>query len=73
MWHAVYLKTYLNDEDGSRDFWQLNLYDNSADAKANSAKQHGVSITSDAAWTVKNIAECEGTMEEATNSYIDAR
>ena len=71
--HAVDLMAYVNDGSGSRASWELNVYDNIADAMAKAAREHGVSITWGAAWTVKNIADWEGTMEEAMNSYIDAR
>ena len=37
------------------------------------AIKHDVAIKWGAAWSVGNIAEWDGTMEEAMNSYIDLR
>ena len=72
--HAVDLMAYVSDGNGgSRASWELNVYDDIADAMKKACIQHGVSVTWGAAWTIKNIAEWEGTMEEAMNSYIDAR
>lgn len=53
--------------------WELNLYDNIADAMAKAAKELGVSITWGAAWTVPDITKWKGTMESAMNSYVDTR
>ena len=66
---AVDLMAYI----GSRASWELNLYDDIADAMKQAAIKHDVAIKWGAAWSVGNIAEWEGTMEEAMNSYIDLR
>ena len=58
---------------GSRASWELNLYDDIADAMKQAAIKHDVAIKWGAAWSVGNIAEWEGTREEAMNSYIDLR
>jgi peptidoglycan LD-endopeptidase CwlK len=53
--------------------WELNLYDNIADAMAKAAKELGVPLKWGAAWTVTDITKWNGTMEAAMNSYVDAR
>ena len=68
--HAVDLMAYI----GSRGSWELNLYDDIADAMAEGAREVDVPIRWGAAWTVSNIAQFHGgTMEDAMNSYIDER
>tara|TARA_R110002020_G_scaffold148320_4_gene324123 strand:- start:193 stop:648 length:456 start_codon:yes stop_codon:yes gene_type:complete len=67
--HAVDLMAYI----GSRSSWELNLYDDIADAMAEAAREVDVPIRWGAAWTVPNIAYFDGTMEDAMNSYIDTR
>ena len=66
---AVDLMAYV----GSRGSWELNLYDDIADAMKQAAKEEGVQIRWGAAWTVANLTEWEGTAEEAMNAYIDWR
>jgi peptidoglycan L-alanyl-D-glutamate endopeptidase CwlK len=66
---AVDLMAYV---DGGR--WELNLYDEIADAMAEGARAVDVPIIWGAAWSVPNIAQYgEGNMEDAMNSYIDLR
>jgi peptidoglycan L-alanyl-D-glutamate endopeptidase CwlK len=67
--HAVDLMAYV----GSRASWELNLYDDIADAMKQAAKTHGVKIRWGAAWHIDNFAEYEGSAEDAMNSYIDLR
>lgn len=66
---AVDLVAYV---DGAVS-WELNLYDNIADAMAKAAKELDVPLKWGAAWTVTDITKWNGTMEAAMNSYIDAR
>ena len=66
---AVDLMAYI----GSRGSWELNLYDDIADAMAEAAREVDVPIVWGAAWTVPNIAQFDSTMEDAMNSYIDER
>jgi len=66
---AVDLMAYI----GSRGSWELNLYDDIADAMQTAANLEGVGITWGAAWTINDIRDWKGTMEEAMNSYIDIR
>ena len=66
---AVDLMAYI----GSRGSWELNLYDDIADAMKESAIQNGIGIRWGAAWNIPDIREWEGTMEEAMNHYIDER
>ena len=67
---AVDLMAYI--DGGGR--WELNLYDEIADAMAEGAREVDVPIRWGAAWSVPNIAQYpEGDMEHAMNSYIDLR
>ena len=67
---AVDLMAYC----GSRSSWELNLYDDIADAMSESARDVDVPIRWGAAWTVSNIAHYQGgSMEDAMNEYIDER
>ena len=67
--HAVDLFAYV----GGNVDWSLPLYDNIADAMKKGAMAHSVQLRWGAAWSVPNVMEWEGTMEEAMNSYIDLR
>lgn len=67
--HAVDLVAY----DGSDVVWEINVYDNIADAMAEAAGEIGCKIKWGAAWSVGNITEYVGTMEDAMNEYIDLR
>jgi peptidoglycan L-alanyl-D-glutamate endopeptidase CwlK len=58
---------------GSRVSWELNLYDDIADAIKEAAVIVGVPIRWGAAWHIDDIRKWEGTMEEAMNAYIDLR
>ena len=66
---AVDLVAYV----GSNITWQLNMYDDLADAMADACCEFGVPIKWGAAWTVGDIGDWNGTMEEAMNSYVDLR
>ena len=66
---AVDLMAYV---DGKAS-WELNLYDDIADAMKWAATEYGTTIRWGAAWTVPDISLWEGTMEEAMMSYIDER
>ena len=66
---AVDLMAYVN----GRGCWELNVYDNIADAMKRAAIESDVAIRWGAAWTVTDIREWNGTMEEAMNSYVDTR
>jgi len=67
---AVDLMAYL---PGGRASWELNLYDDIADAMKEAAVREGVKIKWGAAWSVGDLRDWEGTAEEAMNSYIDLR
>ena len=67
--HAVDLVAY----DGSNVVWELNVYDNIADAIAEAANEIGCPIKWGAAWSVGDITKYVGTMEDAMNEYIDLR
>tara|TARA_Y100000389_G_scaffold48668_1_gene43981 strand:+ start:3105 stop:3557 length:453 start_codon:yes stop_codon:yes gene_type:complete len=66
---AVDLVAYL----GSRVSWELNLYDNIADAMKQAAMELDVAVRWGGAWTTSNICEWQGTMEQAMTNYIDMR
>lgn len=66
---AVDLMAYL----GSRGSWELNLYDDIADAMKDAAKSLGVGLRWGAAWHISDIREWDGTMEDAMNAYVDLR
>ena len=66
---AVDLMAYL----GGRASWELNLYDDIADAMKEAAKLENVGVRWGAAWQIDNMADWGGTMEEAMNAYIDLR
>lgn len=66
---AVDLVAYV----GGQVSWELNLYDNIADAMAKAAKELNVKLRWGAAWNVPDITQWNGTMESAMNHYIDAR
>jgi len=65
--NAVDLAAYC---DGIR--WQLNLYDEIADAMLKAAKELGVTLRWGAAWH-KNLNDWNGTAEDLMNEYIDLR
>lgn len=66
---AVDLVAYV----GSKISWELNLYDNIADAMKQAAIEKGVSVRWGAAWHINDIRTYKGTMEQAMNEYIDLR
>ena len=66
---AVDLMAYVN----GRGCWELNVYDEIADAMKRAAIEIDVAVRWGAAWTVTDIREWNGTMEEAMNSYVDTR
>jgi|TARA_R110001592_G_scaffold285694_2_gene554208 peptidoglycan L-alanyl-D-glutamate endopeptidase CwlK len=67
--HAVDLMAYA----GKRASWEITLYDDIADAMKAAAQEHGASIRWGGSWTVPDIRDWEGSMEEAMNSYVDLR
>jgi peptidoglycan L-alanyl-D-glutamate endopeptidase CwlK len=66
---AVDLVAYV----GSKISWELNLYDEIADAMKQAAKEKGVKLRWGAAWQIDDITKFAGTMEQAMNQYIDLR
>ena len=72
---AVDLFAYI----GSRGSWELNLYDDIADAMAQAARDVGVGICWGAAWSTKDVPypmdmrHWEGSMESAMNAYVDKK
>ena len=66
---AVDLMAYV----GSRGSWELNMYDDIADAIKEASQNLDVGIRWGGAWTIPDLREWEGSMEEAMNSYVDQR
>ena len=66
---AVDLMAYL---DG-RGTWELNVYDEVADAMKQAARELDVKIRWGAAWTVHSLGDYNGTSEDAMMEYIDIR
>ena len=66
---AVDLMAYV---DGKAS-WELNLYDDLADAMKWAATEEGVVIRWGAAWHIPDISTWDGTMEDAMMAYIDLR
>ena len=66
---AVDLMAYI----GGRASWELNVYDDIADAMKEAAKLENVGIRWGAAWQIDDMRTWEGTMEEAMNAYVDLR
>ena len=66
--NAVDLMAYCN---GGR--WELNLYDEIADAMKEAAEAAGVKLRWGAAWTIDDLGAYDGTAEHAMCSYIDTR
>jgi peptidoglycan L-alanyl-D-glutamate endopeptidase CwlK len=66
--YAVDLMAYI---DGGR--WELNLYDEIADAMKIAAKDCGVKLRWGAAWHIDDFGAYAGTAEEAMNEYVDLR
>lgn len=66
---AVDLMAYINGQA----CWELNVYDNIADAMKQAAIEKNVAIRWGAAWSVPDIRLWRGTMEEAMMYYIDIR
>ena len=66
---AVDLVAYVNGAVS----WELNLYDDIADAMRIAALEHDLPLRWGAAWNVSDIRKWEGTMAAAMNFYIDER
>jgi len=66
---AIDLMAYV----GSRASWELNLYDNIADAMKRAAEICDVGIRWGCAWHIPDIREYDGSMQDAMNDYIDLR
>ena len=66
---AVDLMAYVN----GKGCWELNVYDNIAEAVQQAATEQGVAVRWGAAWNISDIRQWDGSMEEAMNYYIDTR
>lgn len=67
--NAVDLVAYI----GPKISWELNVYDDVAEAIKTAAMEHDLSIRWGAAWHIEDIREWHGTMEELMLAYIDLR
>ena len=66
---AVDLMAYI---DG-RASWELNLYDDIAEAMKTAGSEQSVALRWGGAWTVPNICDWRDSMRAAQNAYIDTR
>lgn len=66
---AVDLMAYI----GGRASWELDLYDDIADAMKIAADEHNVQIRWGAAWHIPDLREWDSSMQDAMNEYIDLR
>lgn len=66
---AVDLVAYVNGDIS----WELNLYDDIADAMKKAAIEEKVALRWGAAWNIPDITKWNGTMEQAMMHYIDER
>lgn len=66
---AVDLMAYV----GNRASWELNLYDDIADAMKMGAIEVGVQVRWGGAWNINDIRAWDGTMQDAMDHYVDAR
>lgn len=66
---AVDLMAYI----GNRASWEFSVYDDIADAMKLAAIEIDVPICWGGAWTVTDIREWDGTMQDAMDSYVNAR
>ena len=67
---AVDVVAYIG---GSRISWELNLYDDIADAFKEASIREGVGIRWGASWHINDITKWTESMEDAMNSYVDLR
>ena len=67
--HAVDLVAFL----GGRISWELNLYDDIAQAMRAAARELDTPLRWGAAWNVPDLRKWNGTLEAAMNYYIDTR
>ena len=69
MGHAVDLMAYQDGEP----CWEIQVYDEIADAFKEASIKEGVPIKWGGAWSVPDLRDWHGTAEEARESYIDLR
>jgi peptidoglycan L-alanyl-D-glutamate endopeptidase CwlK len=67
--HAVDLVAFVNGTVS----WELNLYDDIAEAMRTAAREHNLPLRWGAAWNIPDICKWTGSMEAAMNYYIDER
>lgn len=67
--NAVDLMAYI----GGRGSWEMNLYDDIADAMKIAADEHDIQIRWGAAWHIPDLREWDSSMQDAMNEYIDLR
>ena len=67
---AVDLMAYI---DGGRASWELNLYDEIADAMKEASKETEVDLRWGAAWHLNSMREQDMTSEAMMTQYIDLR
>lgn len=71
--HAVDLVAWVHTDAGANISWELNVYDDIADAMKKAARDIGLSIRWGAAWHIDDLTVFSGSAEEAMMQYIDLR
>lgn len=66
---AVDLVAYIGD----RISWEMNLYDNIADAMKMAAQELNVPIRWGGAWHIDDIRHWDGSMQDAMDAYVALR
>ena len=66
---AVDLVAYIDGQVS----WELNIYDDIADAMKEAAEEFNVALRWGAAWNIPDIRKWDGTMASAMTYYIDER
>ena len=67
--HAVDLMAYQDGEP----CWEIQVYDEIADAMKEAAVRTDLKLRWGAAWHIDDLRDWDGTAEEAMNAYIDLR
>ena len=71
--HAVDLVAWIHTDGGSHISWELNVYDDIADAMKKAARDIGLSIRWGGSWSIDDLTVFSGSAEEAMMQYIDLR
>lgn len=67
--HAVDCVAYI----GKDVCWEIQVYDEIADAMVDAARELDLSLRWGCAWHIPDLRHYNGTMEDAYNAYVDLR